>query len=465
MENTPNYNLKKPKPTDKINIQDINENMDIIDAEINKKAEQIDIDSLAGVGRTAETVKKNAEDIENLSEGMTELTTSLYQNTKEIEELDKVTQNISIRTETVESQIIDLNTKTEKILGVKQYGAKGDGITDDTNAIQNLLDTLENGESIYFPKGIYLVRGLAIHDVEKFRMFGDGWGSQLKLMDGSDSNVLNIINSPRFILENISVNGNRDNQTNAHGGVYIERSEFSIISKAEICFCKNYGLRLTGVTNETWEGTDEINIDNCYIHQNDGSGLEINDTHDHSVSACNIEFNEGHGIHLTDCSCLNILDSIIVSNDKIGIHAQNSSRLNINANQVCLNGENGIKCIGGKQYNITNNVFHSNGRLDNGYFESGILVAYTSKVIVSGNQSVDIDLDSKTQTYGLETYSVSELIIIGNDFTPNLITPTMIDADTNYIAYGNNGLEDKNSITDKINELESRLNTLEEINK
>lgn len=385
-------------------------------------------------------------------------------NAKGIEQLSKITQDIDERAKELQSQMIDLSSKTEKIIGVKEYGTKGDGITDDTDAIQKLLNTLESGQSIYFPKGTYLVRGLTIQNVEKFRMFGDGWGSQLKLIDGSDSNVLNIINSPRFILENISVNGNGDNQTNVHGGVYVERSEFSVISKAEICSCKSYGLRFTGITNEIWEGTDEINIHNCYIHQNSGSGLEINDTHDHNVSACNIEFNKGHGIHLTACSCLNIFGSTIVSNDKIGIHAQDSVRLNINANQVRYNGENGIKCIGGKQYNITNNVFHINGRVDTG-FQSGILIAYTTKAFVIGNQSIDIDFDPKRQTYGLETYSVSELVIIGNDFVPNLVSPVMIDADTSYIAYGNNGLGDKNGITDKISELESRLNTLEQNNK
>lgn len=79
MENTLNYNLKKPKPTDKVKIQDINENMDIIDVEINKKAEKAQINSLAGTGRTTETVKKNADDIGNLSEEMAELTSLLYQ--------------------------------------------------------------------------------------------------------------------------------------------------------------------------------------------------------------------------------------------------------------------------------------------------------------------------------------------------------------------------------------------------
>ena len=39
MHLTPNYNLKKPEGTDPVDIQDFNDNADILDAELNKKAD------------------------------------------------------------------------------------------------------------------------------------------------------------------------------------------------------------------------------------------------------------------------------------------------------------------------------------------------------------------------------------------------------------------------------------------
>lgn len=90
---TTNINLEKPLPNEYFNIDIQNRNMDIIDTEIVKKAsstqdgrmskedkEKLDsiqegvIDSLAGEGRTTETVKKNADDISNLDLKMSELT-------------------------------------------------------------------------------------------------------------------------------------------------------------------------------------------------------------------------------------------------------------------------------------------------------------------------------------------------------------------------------------------------------
>lgn len=74
-------------------------------------------------------------------------------------------------------------------LNVKDFGAKGDGITDDTLAIQATLDraTPQRGVEIYFPPGTYLVspHGKANILIVKShtRLFGDGAGSVIKAAD------------------------------------------------------------------------------------------------------------------------------------------------------------------------------------------------------------------------------------------------------------------------------------------
>src|SRR5690606_16267321 len=47
---------------------------------------------------------------------------------------------------------------TEGVINVKAHGAKGDGVTDDWQAIQSAITLAENArKSVYFPSGKYFV--------------------------------------------------------------------------------------------------------------------------------------------------------------------------------------------------------------------------------------------------------------------------------------------------------------------
>jgi len=57
---------------------------------------------------------------------------------------------------------------------VKKYGAKGDGTTDDTAAIQNAMNAVPvTGGTVFFPVGVYKVTAtLVVPDIRGFRMIG-----------------------------------------------------------------------------------------------------------------------------------------------------------------------------------------------------------------------------------------------------------------------------------------------------
>lgn len=58
---------------------------------------------------------------------------------------------------------LEFSTKSESAaINVRDFGAVGDGITDDTMAVQTAINCLPRGARLYFPKGTYLVAPLCL---------------------------------------------------------------------------------------------------------------------------------------------------------------------------------------------------------------------------------------------------------------------------------------------------------------
>ena len=68
-----------------------------------------------------------------------------------------------------------IQTNLSHNLGVSalDYGAKGDGITDDTTAIQNAVDALPTGGTLYLPRGTYKITS-SINILKTVSIQGEG---------------------------------------------------------------------------------------------------------------------------------------------------------------------------------------------------------------------------------------------------------------------------------------------------
>lgn len=67
-----------------------------------------------------------------------------------------------------------VNTPASSFVDVKSKGAKGDGTTDDTQAIQNAMNTLPAGSILYFPHGAYIISS-TVNVPSNIKIVGEIW--------------------------------------------------------------------------------------------------------------------------------------------------------------------------------------------------------------------------------------------------------------------------------------------------
>ena len=137
---------------------------------------------------------------------------------------------------------------------VKMYGAKGDGVTDDTAIIQKLLNKGSDKTEIYLPKGKYLITSpLTIS--KAVHIYGDGFGQTGENTNGSSNGLTTVIfnnngagfliNSLNYIfnviIENMEIVGSRK----CANGIALYSGVMCSFLNLHIRECQNAGILIS----------------------------------------------------------------------------------------------------------------------------------------------------------------------------------------------------------------------------
>lgn len=194
-----------------------------------------------------------------------------------------------------------INNKVTYI-NVKDYGAVGDGVTDDTAAFNAAIAAAYNATSntrghVYIPHGKYLVANIVVPTA--ITLSGDGWWTILKLKDGSaaGANVLKTDETTQkyyIHIKDLMVDGNKANNPTGGAGIYMWGSTDMFIQNVYVTSCKGHGVHITGSSAKNSILPTLLNVRSL---SNDGNGFDLASyTYDTKMLNCTGALNAGHGI-------------------------------------------------------------------------------------------------------------------------------------------------------------------------
>lgn len=153
----------------------------------------------------------------------------------------------------------------------EQFGAKGDGSTTDTVAIQSAKDALVSGGILKFGTGTFLVDTDAALTVNVPNVTIEGTGPSTIIKAKNSANLSNVIAlaATGCTVKNLVVDGNRTNSGTSPSvsyGVFIGFST-TLIENVEVRECTRVGAFMgSGVSTPI-----NINYINCWFHDNGGN--------------------------------------------------------------------------------------------------------------------------------------------------------------------------------------------------
>jgi hypothetical protein len=216
---------------------------------------------------------------------------------------------------------MSVQAKLRESVSVKDFGAVGNGVTDDSAAIQAALDS--GALSVFVPKGIYIVSSTLLLKTRGQRLYGEGGNYYFGSSPQYIGSILKYTGSPDIVLkcspvissgvpliaasvENISIDGNGI----ATIGLYIEAAIQCVFNAVSVRRCSiaaiktgsiPYGLGFTGLNY-----VHSCTFSNLWLDQyltGDGDGLLLDGDVDSTTTVCNfssvyVHHKNGNGITL-----------------------------------------------------------------------------------------------------------------------------------------------------------------------
>lgn len=297
--------------------------------------------------------------------------------------------------------------KLRDVVSVKDFGAVGDGVTDDTTFLQAAITAAE-GKTLLLPKGTYIVSN-TLTLPSNTDIVGEGWQSIIYLKSGTNKKVFTNSDTSggnvNIWLDSFAVDGNSAGQT---GGSFVTGIDLDYVTdfkinnvyvhhtrEIPIYIRKGSNFEITGCKTEFAQGatypgiyignpllpfpTAVTNgtISNCWSNNNGQDGILVENATDVRVIGCSARNNGQSGIKLGQpANC--IVSSCYAEGNTSGFRGQDIKRCTYNGNIAYRNNDSGITL--------------------------GISNATASEILVTNNQCIENGQNPTSTSYGINVY-------------------------------------------------------------
>ncbi|RFS23953.1 hypothetical protein DVR12_08705 [Chitinophaga silvatica] len=287
----------------------------------------------------------------------------------------------------------------ESDINVKNYGAKGDGKTDDTQSIQNANNAAQQkGVSLLFPAGTYIATELQPSTSWK------GNNSTIKRKTGFNGNVYDfcaVKNKSNLSFENLNFDGSASSDPKQ-----FNKSNYN-------SFTGSIGLFIYGSNNIT---ITNCNFTNCFT-----GGLRIEDCNNIKVQQCNAKRSRGNfgdGFYVEQSKNIQFTNCSANDYTRIGFVVERGSS-NISFDKC--SAQNGHDCsvsYGGTEYN---SGFWAEGSLNISFSNctSSQNTNYGFVASALGSKNNDASLNSQSATYSFKSCTSTNANQIGFNVNSN----------------------------------------------
>ncbi len=332
-----------------------------------------------------------------------------------------------------------ISDSSSGVVNVKDFGAVGNGIADDTAAIKAAIASIPSGGTVLFPFGNYLITSTQANPILISQNGVNVIGNNATISNGANRSFATfVIAGTAVIIDGMTFDG----KNTSLNTLLIDNTAKQVVVRN--CEIKNSKQQAGDATYAVGilvkNGTSDITIDNCYIHNIDAPitgvargilatqfGSPSTFFKDLTISNCFFEDispdSDGDGIVLQPLSYANDVDSNVINCrfnrcEKRAIKIQ-ANNVNVIGCHVTLpsNGFAGISIYGDRCKVIGSTI-------TGGYSYIGIEVGVPAGVL--GNQTVIdgviINMTSIVGNFGIRFYGNINDLTVSNSTLSNLLT-------------------------------------------